>query len=59
VGQQLQFLLTGIPVTQVREDIRNVPITARSAGGERLDPTRLADFSLMGRDGRQIPLDQV
>jgi multidrug efflux pump subunit AcrB len=59
VGQQLQFLLTGIPVTQVREDIRNVPITARSAGGERLDPTRLADFSLMSRDGRQIPLDQV
>src|ERR1051325_2323257 len=59
VGQQLQFLLTGIAVTQVREDIRNVPIVARSAGGERLDPTRLADFSLMSRDGRQIPLDQV
>src|ERR671912_642199 len=59
VGQQLQFLLTGIPVTQVREDIRNVPIVARSAGGERLDPTRLADFSLMSRDGRQVPLDQI
>lgn len=59
VGQQLQFLLTGIPVTQVREDIRNVPIVARSAGGERLDPSRLADFSLMSRDGRQIPLDQI
>src|ERR671913_2266426 len=59
VGQQLQFLLTGIPVTQVREDIRNVPIVARSAGGERLDPARLADFSLMSRDGRQIPLDQI
>jgi multidrug efflux pump subunit AcrB len=59
VGQQLQFLLTGIPVTQVREDIRNVPIVARSAGAERLDPTRLADFSLMSRDGRQIPLDQI
>ena len=54
VGKQLQFLLTGIAVTQVREDIRNVPIVARSAGGERLDPTRLADFSLMSRDGRQI-----
>ena len=51
VGRQLQFLLTGIAVTQVREDIRNVPIVARSAGGERLDPTRLADFSLMSRDG--------
>ena len=59
VGQQLQFLLTGIAVTQVREDIRNVPIVARSAGGERLDPTRLADFSLMSRDGRPIPLDQI
>ena len=59
VGQQLQFLLTGIPVTQVREDIRNVSIVARSAGAERLDPARLADFSLMSRDGRQIPLDQI
>src|SRR5438105_4386313 len=58
VGRQLQFLLTGVAVTQVREDIRNVPIVARSAGGERLDPTRLADFSLMSRDGRQVPLDQ-
>ena len=59
VAQQLQFLVTGIPVTQVREDIRNVPIIARSAGGERLDPTRLKDFSLMSRDGRPIPLDQI
>jgi multidrug efflux pump subunit AcrB len=59
VGQQLQFLLTGIAVTQVREDIRNVSIVARSAGGERLDPTHLADFSLMTRAGRQVPLDQI
>ncbi len=59
VAQQLQFLLTGIPVTQVREDIRNVPIVARSAGGERLDPARLADFSLISRDGRSILLDQI
>jgi multidrug efflux pump subunit AcrB len=43
----------------VRENIRNVPIVARSAGAERFDPTRLADFSLMSRDGRPIPLDQV
>ena len=59
VSQQLQFLLTGITVTQVREDIRNVPIVARSAGEQRLDPARLADFSLMGRAGRQLPLDQI
>ncbi|MBA3069199.1 MAG: efflux RND transporter permease subunit [Hyphomonas sp.] len=59
VSQQLQLLLTGVPVTQVREDIRNVPVVARSGGAERLDPARLADFSLTSRDGRQIPLDQI
>ena len=59
VSQQLQFLLTGVAVTQVREDIRDVTVVARSAGSERLDPARLADFSLTTRDGRQIPLDQV
>jgi multidrug efflux pump subunit AcrB len=58
-AQQMQLLLTGIPVTQVRENIRNVPVVARSAGEIRLDPARLADFSLMSRDGRQVPLDQI
>ncbi|WAC27997.1 efflux RND transporter permease subunit [Ancylobacter sp. SL191] len=58
-AQQMQLLLTGIPVTQVRENIRNVPVVARSAGDNRLDPARLADFSLMSRDGRQVPLDQI
>jgi multidrug efflux pump subunit AcrB len=55
----MQLLLTGIPVTQVRENIRNVPVVARSAGENRLDPSRLADFSLMSRDGRQVPIDQI
>ncbi|MDA9433823.1 efflux RND transporter permease subunit [Bradyrhizobium sp. CCBAU 51627] len=59
MSQQLQLLLTGVAVTQVREDIRNVPIMMRSGGGERLDPSRLADFSLISRAGRQIPLDQI
>ncbi|MBT9247693.1 efflux RND transporter permease subunit (plasmid) [Gemmobacter fulvus] len=56
---QLQMLLSGLTVTAVREDIRNVPVVARSAGDTRLDPSRLADFSLMSRDGSQIPLDQL
>ncbi|AXK81242.1 AcrB/AcrD/AcrF family protein [Pseudolabrys taiwanensis] len=59
VAQQLQFLLTGFNVTEVREDIRNVAVVARSAGAERLDPARLKDFSLISRDGRRIPLDQI
>lgn len=58
-AQQLQFLLTGVTVTQVRENIRTVDVVARSAGGVRLDPARLTDFSLTSRDGRLIPLDQI
>src|SRR5438045_2343438 len=58
-AQQLQFLLTGVTVTQVREDIRAVDVVARSAGAERLDPGRLADFTLTSRDGRMIPLEQI
>ncbi|MBB3393723.1 MULTISPECIES: efflux RND transporter permease subunit [unclassified Rhizobium] len=58
-AQEMQLLLSGIPITQVRENIRNVPVIARSAGENRLDPSRLADFSLMSRDGRQVPLDQI
>ncbi|AGB73984.1 MULTISPECIES: efflux RND transporter permease subunit [Rhizobium] len=58
-AQQMQLLLSGIPITQVRENIRTVPVIARSAGENRLDPSRLADFSLMSRDGRQVPLDQI
>jgi multidrug efflux pump subunit AcrB len=58
-AQQMQLLLSGIPVTQVRENIRSVPVVARSAGESRLDPAKLADFSLMSRDGRQVPLDQI
>lgn len=58
-AQQMQLLLSGVPITQVRENIRNVPVVARSAGENRLDPSRLADFSLMSRNGRPVPLDQI
>src|SRR6185312_13628023 len=59
VAQQLQFLLTGLTVTQVREGIRTVDVVARSLGPDRLDPERLADLTLSNRQGRLIPLSQV
>ncbi len=58
-GEQLQFLLTGVPVTQVREDIRSVEVIARSAGPDRLDPARLHGFTLIGSAGQRVPLDQI
>jgi multidrug efflux pump subunit AcrB len=59
VAQQLQFLLSGVPVTVVREDIRTVQVIARSAGDARLDPSRIADFTLAGANGQRIPLAQL
>ncbi len=59
VAQQLQFFLTGVPVTTVREDIRTVQVVARAAGDVRLDPARVADFTLAGSNGQRIPLSQV
>ncbi|TCB30242.1 efflux RND transporter permease subunit [Acinetobacter sp. ANC 4910] len=59
VAQQLQFLLTGIPITSVREDIRTVQVIARSAGDIRLDPAKIGDFTLTGANGQRIPLAQI
>lgn len=59
VAQQLQFLLSGMPITSVREDIRTVQVVARSAGDVRLDPAKIGDFTLAGASGQRIPLSQV
>ena len=59
VAQQMQFLLTGVPITQVREDIRSVEVVARSAGDTRLAPDRIGAFTLIGAAGQRIPLSQV
>lgn len=59
VAQQLQFLLSGVPVTAVREDIRTVQVVARSAGATRLDPAKVVDFTLAGAGGQRIPLSQI
>jgi multidrug efflux pump subunit AcrB len=58
-AQQLQFLLNGLAITQVREDIRAVNVVVRSAGPERLDPSKLEDFTLTTRNGKPVPLSQI
>lgn len=59
VSEQLQFLLSGVPITAVREDIRAVQVMARAAGDIRFDPTKVMDFTLAGANGQRIPLSQV
>jgi multidrug efflux pump subunit AcrB len=59
VALQLQFLLNGVPLTAVREDIRSVQVVGRAAGDIRLDPAKIAGFTLVGSAGQRIPLSQV
>lgn len=60
VAQQLQFLLDGVPVTQLRRDTRSVDLIARGAlGGARLDVQSLASLELLNRDGRKLPVTQL
>lgn len=59
VAGQLQFLLSGVPVTSVREDIRSVDVVARAAGDIRLDPAKIEGFTLVGNAGQRVPLSQI
>jgi multidrug efflux pump subunit AcrB len=46
-------------VTQAREDIRTVEITARALDAQRLDPARLESMTLTTHDGRAVPVSQI
>ncbi|MEQ6968574.1 efflux RND transporter permease subunit [Pectobacterium polaris] len=59
VAQQLQFLLSGVPITSVREDIRSVQVVGRAAGDIRRDPAKIEGFTLVGAAGQRIPLSQI
>ncbi|MBP4000073.1 efflux RND transporter permease subunit [Pseudomonas koreensis] len=59
VAQQLQFLLSGVPITAVREDIRSVQVMGRAAGDIRLDPQQIEGFTLVGASGQRVPLSQI
>ncbi|ACT46999.1 efflux RND transporter permease subunit [Methylotenera mobilis] len=59
VSSQLQFLLSGVSITEVREDIRSVQVVGRAAGDIRIDPAKISGFTLIGSAGQRIPLTQV
>lgn len=59
IAEQLQFWLSGIPITQVREDIRTVQVVARAEGDIRLDPAKIDGLTLVGASGNRIPLSQI
>ncbi|MDX5409039.1 MAG: efflux RND transporter permease subunit [Thauera sp.] len=54
VAQQLQFLLDGVPIAEVRQDIRTVQVRARGQRG--VTPEALAGLEIKTRDGRKVPV---
>ncbi len=54
VAEQLQFLLDGVPVAEVRQDIRAVQVRAR--GRRDVTPEELAGLEIKTRDGRKVPV---
>lgn len=59
ISQSLQTLISGAPITIIRDGTEQVQVTARAVESERLDPSKLGDFTLISRNGVPVPLSQV
>lgn len=59
VAESLQTLISGLPVTAMREGNDLVTIVARAVEDERLDAGQLGDLTIAARGGVPIPLAQV
>src|SRR5213080_2216573 len=59
VSQALSMLISGAPVTTVRDGIEKVGVVARAVPGERLDLGRVGDLTVTSRNGVAVPLQQI
>ena len=59
VAQTLQTLISGVPVTTVRDGTEKVEVIARARKDERIDLGRLGDLTILARNGVAVPLSQV
>src|ERR1700756_4119637 len=59
VSQALAMLISGAPVTTVRDGIEKVGVVARAAPSERLDLAHVGDLTVTSRNGVAVPLQQI
>ncbi|HEX4910476.1 MAG TPA: efflux RND transporter permease subunit [Permianibacter sp.] len=59
LSNNLRTLLTGLPITQYRENDQLIDIVARTTDIERGDLSRLKDINVHVGGGRFVPLSQV
>jgi multidrug efflux pump subunit AcrB len=59
VSQALSMLISGAPVTTVRDGIEKVEVVARAVPSERLDLGHVGDLTVTSRNGVAVPLQQI
>jgi multidrug efflux pump subunit AcrB len=59
VSQALSMLISGVPVTTVRDGIEKVEVVARAVPSERLDLADVGDLTITSRNGVAVPLQQI
>ncbi len=59
VSQALSMLISGAPVTTVRDGIEKVDVVARAVPSERLDLGHVGDLTVTSRNGVAVPLQQI
>jgi multidrug efflux pump len=59
IAQSLSMLISGVPITTMRDGIERVAVVARAVPSERLDLAHIDDLSLYSRNGVAVPLSQI
>jgi multidrug efflux pump len=59
VSQALSMLISGAPVTTIRDGIEKVGVVARAVPSERLDLGGVGDLTVTSRNGVAVPLQQI
>jgi len=59
VSQSLQALITGYPVTTVRDRTEKVAVVARAISSQRGDLGSIGDLTILARNGVPVPVSQV
>jgi multidrug efflux pump subunit AcrB len=59
ISKSLSMLISGVPITTVRDGVEKVEVVARAMPSERLDLAHIGDLSIYSKNGVAVPLSQI
>jgi multidrug efflux pump subunit AcrB len=59
IGTTLNSVVTGVPITQIRDDIYLIDVVGRAVGEQRESLSKLQTLEIPLQNGRSVPLNQV